>query len=191
MGFSRCIRYAIYAVNILLTIIVLFICVNNYVKQQQLIYQLNETINKQQHQITQLTIDVKNKEEQIDKLQRVLECSYNPAWHIKKGEATAYSPFDNKDGNQASGNAKRTSIGLTPSRGVVAVDPKRIPYYSKLLIIYPDGTVKQAIAGDTGGALRQNKKLQVDTFANTYSEALSHGKQKVTIIWQEPTNRFN
>jgi 3D (Asp-Asp-Asp) domain-containing protein len=105
-------------------------------------------------------------------------------WKITKAEATAYSPFDNKNGIQASGNPRVTSRGLTPGPHVMAVDPKKIPYGSQLLLIYPDGTMIQGIAGDTGGALRQNKKVQVDVFKYTFEEAKAHGRKDVILLWK-------
>ena len=67
-----------------------------------------------------------------------------------------------------------TSIGLVPARGIVAVDPRVIPYYTKMYI--PGYGV--AIAGDTGGAIRGNR---VDLFMDSYDEAINWGRRDVQI----------
>lgn len=91
-----------------------------------------------------------------------------------RAKLTAYSPLDNQDGQQAEGNPNRTSIGKQVSRGIVATDPKKLPYGTKLEI--PDWGVVEV--GDTGGALRSdNKNIRIDLFMNTYKEAMSFGVQ--------------
>ena len=61
-------------------------------------------------------------------------------------KVTAYAPHDNKSGICALNNNPRTSLGQVPNRGIIAVDPQRIPYGSKVFI--PD--IGIVIAGDTG-----------------------------------------
>lgn len=67
-----------------------------------------------------------------------------------------------------------TSIGLVAARGIVAVDPHVIPYYTKMYI--PGYGI--AIAGDTGGAIRGNR---VDLFMDSYQEAINWGRRNVEI----------
>lgn len=67
-----------------------------------------------------------------------------------------------------------TSIGLVPARGIVAVDPRVIPYYTKMYI----PGYGFAIAGDTGGAIRGNR---VDLFMDSYEEAIGWGRRDVEI----------
>lgn len=67
-----------------------------------------------------------------------------------------------------------TSIGLVPVRGIVAVDPRVIPYYTKMYI--PGYGV--ALAGDTGGAIRSNI---IDLFMDSYDEAIRWGRRNVEV----------
>lgn len=71
--------------------------------------------------------------------------------------ATAYT---------ATGN--RTASGMKAAVGVVAVDPKVIPLGSRL---YIEG-YGYAIAGDTGGAIKNNR---IDLFFNTERECVNYG----------------
>lgn len=82
------------------------------------------------------------------------------------GEATAYTW-----GGGASGT---TSIGLWPKRGIVAVDPRVIPYYTKLYI----PGYGMAIAGDTGGAIVGTR---IDLFMDSLYECYQWGRRDVEI----------
>jgi 3D (Asp-Asp-Asp) domain-containing protein len=64
-----------------------------------------------------------------------------------------------------------TSTGHLPSRGIVAVDPKKIPYGTKLHI----PGYGQAVAQDTGSALRKYNGIQIDVVLPTYKEAKEWG----------------
>lgn len=131
--------------------------------------------------------EILNKEQQIVELEEALVVLQgSEKWHSQSGIATAYSPYDNQNGIQSSGDPNCTSIGLKPGPSVIAVDPKRIPYGSDILIIYADGTYHTGQAGDTGGALRSSASLKVDIFTQTFKEAVAHGKQEVTILWKAP-----
>ena len=84
--------------------------------------------------------------------------------------ATAYCPCvkccGKTDGITATG-AKATA-GRT-----IAVDPKMIPYGSK---IYIDG--HEYIAEDCGGAIKENR---IDVYFDTHSEALKFGRKTLEI----------
>ena len=96
-------------------------------------------------------------------------------------KVTAYSPLDDRNGINSSGNPRVTATGMLVSRGVVAVDPRKIPYGTKLKI---EGFDRIFIAGDTGGALRNYDGYAIDLFHHSYDEALKFGVQylEVTII---------
>ena len=78
-------------------------------------------------------------------------------------EATAYV---------ATGN--RTSIGLVPYEGIVAVDPRMIPYYTKMYI----PGYGMAMAGDTGGDMLHHR---IDLFFNSYNRAIQWGRRHVEV----------
>ena len=82
-------------------------------------------------------------------------------------ETSAYTP-------SCGSGTGLTSIGLVPYEGIVAVDPRVIPYYTKMYI--PGYGI--AMAGDTGGAIIGNR---VDLFMNTYQEAIQWGRRDVEI----------
>lgn len=104
------------------------------------------------------------------------EIVYKP--EIIKARVTAYAPLDNKSGICAEGNPAVTATGTKSRRGVVAVDPNKIPYGSRLFI----PGYGEAIAEDTGGALRRYDGIAVDILVDSYSEAMSWGKQYIDIV---------
>ena len=63
---------------------------------------------------------------------------------------------------------------LVPVRGIVAVDPHVIPYYTKMYV--PGYGV--AMAGDTGGAIVGNR---IDLFMDSYEEAINWGRRDVEV----------
>lgn len=88
------------------------------------------------------------------------------------GSATAYT---------ASAGA-RTSTGAKPVEGVtVAVNPKVIPYGSRILVESTDGLFrKEFTAQDTGGALRKGSAV-VDIFMNSNSSCRQFGRKNVKV----------
>ena len=91
------------------------------------------------------------------------------------GKATAYTS-DRGD------SCTICSTGMRAQVGVVAVNPKRIPYGSKLYITSPDGSYVYgyAIAGDTGGGVRKNA-LVADLFMDTYEECIQFGRRTMNV----------
>lgn len=81
--------------------------------------------------------------------------------------ATAYTP------NDGGGNGI-TYSGMKARPGVVAVDPNVIPLYSKL---YIEG-YGEAIAGDTGGAIKGNR---IDVCFNSYDTVRNYGIRNVKV----------
>ena len=80
-------------------------------------------------------------------------------------EATAYTAADG-DGNGI------TSIGLTAKHGIIAVDPRVIPYGTR---VYIPG-YGFAVAGDTGGAIIGNR---IDLCMDSYHDAISFGRRNL------------
>lgn len=76
----------------------------------------------------------------------------------------------------------RTATGRAVKVGLVAVDPRKIPYGTRLYITSADGsyTYGYAIAADTGGALRSGRVL-VDLFYNTERECVNFGRRQVKV----------
>lgn len=86
----------------------------------------------------------------------------------------SYASTGKRPGDKAYGI---TASGMKARYGVVAVDPKVIPLGTKL---YIEG-YGNAIAGDTGGAIKGNR---IDLFYNSNKEAMDFGRRqvKVTIL---------
>jgi len=118
----------------------------------------------------------------IKDVREVLQ-KYNQ-WNLAEGIVTAYSPFDNVSGIENDGNPNYTATGTRPGPGTIAVDPKRIPYGSEIIIIYEDGTIEMGQALDTGATMRNSKDLWIDVYRDTYKETVQHGKKKAIILWR-------
>ena len=75
-----------------------------------------------------------------------------------------------------------TSTGRKAQPGVVAVDPREIPYGTKLYIVSSDNqyVYGYAIAGDTGGFI-YNSDTVVDLYIRGYSEAKRFGRRTVEV----------
>ncbi|MBQ7038328.1 MAG: G5 domain-containing protein [Clostridia bacterium] len=79
------------------------------------------------------------------------------------------------------GEGARTSTGTIPAVGTVAVNPKVIPYGSKLFIVSERGYVYgYGVASDTGGGVLKNLIL-ADLYMDTAKECFQFGRQQVTI----------
>lgn len=106
-----------------------------------------------------------------------LDSAGQPVNYKKKltGKATAYTT-DRGDSGAWTASGRRAQVG------VVAVDPRVIPYGTKLWIVSADGKVVYgyAIAGDTGGAVRSGKVL-VDLYYDTYGECSSFGRRTMNV----------
>ena len=94
-------------------------------------------------------------------------------YEIILARVTAYAPYDNKSGMCNNGDPNNTATMTKPRHGTLAVDPKKIPYGSKVYIPgYGDG-----VAEDTGGALRKYDGYAIDVYVDTYEEAMAWGVQ--------------
>jgi len=76
----------------------------------------------------------------------------------------------------------RTSTGRLAQYGVVAVNPKVIPYGTRMYIASADGryVYGYCVAGDTGSALRNGSAL-VDLYYNTYNQCRNFGRRTVKV----------
>jgi 3D (Asp-Asp-Asp) domain-containing protein len=90
-------------------------------------------------------------------------------------EATAYDPGPV---NNRRGLVGTTSLGLRAHFGIVAVDPKVIPYRSRL---YVEG-YGPGLAGDTGGAI---KGARLDLCFNSTREARLYGRRRTKVYLLE------
>lgn len=92
---------------------------------------------------------------------------------VIKGIASAYSPND--------GRASATGVVL--KAGYIAVNPKMIPYGSKLYIKTANGSIiyGYAIAADTGGFVYMYPDRLVDLFFESEAEAEQFGLRNVEI----------
>ena len=90
-------------------------------------------------------------------------------------KATAYTHTD-------AGCNNRTATGTTVHWGTVAVDPRYIPYGTKMFIVSNDGYMiyGEAVAEDCGGAIKNDK---VDLYMPSRSQCLSFGRRTCTIYF--------
>lgn len=90
-----------------------------------------------------------------------------------KGKATAYY----------SAMGTRTSTGRHVKVGYVAVDPKLIPYGSKLYIMSTDGSYVYgyAIAADTGEFVHNGSGVLTDLYLSSQKECRNFGVKRVAI----------
>ncbi|MEH7415056.1 SH3 domain-containing protein [Neobacillus drentensis] len=85
-------------------------------------------------------------------------------------EATAYTPLESSSGMTAAGY----NIRKNPNMKLIAVDPKVIPLGTK---VWVEG-YGNAIAGDTGGAIKGKK---IDVLLPTTKQALQWGRKNVKV----------
>jgi 3D (Asp-Asp-Asp) domain-containing protein len=83
-------------------------------------------------------------------------------------EATGYSPLE-------PGLDYTTSTGARAQHGVIAVDPRVIPYGTHVWV----PGYGYAVAADCGGAIKRNR---IDLCFDTVAEAIQWGRRTVTII---------
>lgn len=104
---------------------------------------------------------------------------------IMKVEATGYTAGYESTGKRPGDPGYGiTSTGAKAQRGVVAVDPKVIPYGTYM---YVPG-YGYGIALDTGGAIKGNK---IDLFFDTVEEANNWGRRWITIQFLGRTRDTN
>ena len=69
---------------------------------------------------------------------------------------------------------KKTATGTTARVGAIAVDPRVIPYGTRMFIVSADGSITYGVATaeDCGGNIKGNR---IDLFFDTYNECISFG----------------
>ena len=92
-----------------------------------------------------------------------------------KAKATAYTHTD-------AGCDKITATGTTVHWGTVAVDPRQIPYGTKMFIVSNDGKYVYGVstAEDCGGSIKGNR---IDLYMPTTSECFTFGVRNCTIYF--------
>ncbi len=142
------------------------------------IKRLEKIVSKQQHVIVVIEEVEKEVRKEIEK-----EKIEENALSTFTARVTAYAPHDNKSGICADENPKVTSTGIEPRVGIVAVDPTKIPYGTKLNI----PGYGMAEAQDTGGALRQYDGIALDVVMESYEEAIEWGVQYLEVYKVDST----
>lgn len=101
-----------------------------------------------------------------------LDENNRPVKYKKKlvGKATAYC------------GGGTTSVGYSAQPGIIAVDPKKIPYGTQMFVISADGNYiyGYCIAGDTGGFARKNSAI-ADLYMDSYAQCMQFGRRNVEI----------
>lgn len=114
--------------------------------------------------------------------------AYDPAWDIPASEPaacddvflgeytlTAYCPCTRCCGKDDG----ITATGTLAAEGrTIAVDPRVIPYGSRVLLIFPDGTQRTYIAEDCGSGVTGSR---VDVFFSDHQAARVFGVQSAMV----------
>ncbi len=97
--------------------------------------------------------------------------------HSGQFSATAYTSW-------VDGTVGTTATGTKARVGAIAVDPKVIPYGTKMFIVTNDGAYVYGIATaeDCGGAVKGNI---VDLFFDTLAECYAFGRRNCTVYFLE------
>ena len=97
--------------------------------------------------------------------------------------ATAYTHTD-------AGCDMTTYTGTTVHKGTVAVDPRYIPYGTRMFIVSNDGAYVYgiAVAEDCGGDIKGDR---MDLYFPTFNECIQFGRRVCTIYFLDCTNANN
>ena len=95
--------------------------------------------------------------------------------HKDTVRATAYTHTD-------AGCDLITATGSTVHRGTVAVDPRFVPYGTRMFIIANDGSYVYGVAEaeDCGGAIKRDR---MDLYFPTYEECIAFGWRRCTVYF--------
>ena len=91
--------------------------------------------------------------------------------------ATAYTHTD-------AGCTSTTATGSRVHRGTVAVDPRYIPYGTRMFIMASDGSYIYGLAEaeDCGGDIKGDR---VDLYLPNYQECMAFGRRRCTVYFLE------
>lgn len=99
-----------------------------------------------------------------------MDCGEDSPEPLGEFKVTHYCPCSACCGEWADGI---TATGTKATEGrTVAVDPDVIPYGSKLVVLYEDGTQATYVAEDRGGAIKGNR---LDVYMDSHDAALAGG----------------
>ena len=89
--------------------------------------------------------------------------------------ATAYTHTDQ-------GCTTTTATGTTVRRGTVAVDPRYIPYGTRMFIVASDGSFQYGLAQaeDCGGDIKGDR---MDLYFPTYEDCITFGRRRCTVYF--------
>lgn len=132
------------------------------------------------------------KTETTPAVNKIIQSGTKIVWHQSSaGRCGSFKYWKRYEGvymttytNQCEGCNAWTSLGLKAGYGIIAVDPRKIPYWTKVCI--PEYGI--AIAGDTGGAMRSYPGLLIDLGFNSMSPAdkwMSTGRYDMYILNNE------
>jgi len=150
------------------------------VRDSQSVALLQRTVNVKSDQIKELKEELRKANEENDMVAKEISELNNDVKNIRtvRARVTAYAPLDNKSGICADGNPTVTATGTSARRGVVAVDPTEIPYFTTVNV--PGYGI--ASAEDTGGAIRNyTEGVAIDVLVDTYEEAMEWGVQYLDV----------
>lgn len=143
------------------------------------VYEIEETIVYEEEYIEEeVYVEPEIYEEVVEVVEEVYE---EPVYtNGISFEATAYAVGDGLTPNTYTRNGTDVSNTIYTPEGyrIIAVDMNVIPLNSIVRVTYSDGTTFLAMACDTGSAIVGNK---IDVLYSSPSEALSFGRQNVTV----------
>src|SRR5690606_9253596 len=120
----------------LLAAVMLSVCISSTLtykvvvdKYEREVSRANATCDTYRTRALQLQNEVNELTAHIEALRQVIE-----KYSVDTFQVTAYSPYDNVSGMENDGNPNKTATGTKPRPGTIAVDPKVIPYGSKIII---------------------------------------------------------
>lgn len=159
----------------------------------------NAYIESLEGRIADMIIELEEKEEEIDRLNKEIDKMKNVSRETKassdnkpSGQSTTFeATYYGMDCNGCSGT---TASGLNIGSGttykgmkVIAVDRNVIPLHSIVEITH-NGTTYKAVAKDTGGAIKGNR---IDILVGSEAESSNYGRHNVEIrIIERGNNKY-